>query len=41
MQLKLSDFGKDIVEILEENVSLLTVQDVMIADDSTGLHSKL
>ena len=41
VQLELSDLGEDVVEVLEENVGLLAVQNVVVADDGAGLHAEL
>ena len=35
VQLELSDLFKDLVEVLEEDLRLLTVQDVMVAHNGT------
>ncbi len=41
MELQLFNLLEDLKEVLEENIGLLTIQNVMIADDSSRLHTEL
>ena len=41
MQLQLPNLLEDFIEVFEQDIGLLTVENVMVADDGPRLHAEL